>query len=134
MENVTAGDEPECEWEEFDFELKESDVDVDLGPCCACRQSGTTVRSLLMLPLRLPTAAEPDPVSGKGGWGCFVCHPPCEGAVAVLCDRCRDEEREVLDVCDGHPALGRRAPRAGLTEPWDHDYALHPETWREEAE
>ena len=162
MENVAAEDETasECEWEEFDVELRASakpdldkgdpdaepdlgaDEDLDLGPCCACRQSGKTVRNLLMLPWRLPAGAEPvqsltsagtDLVSGKGGWGCFVCHLPCEGAVAVLCDRCRAEGREVLDVCDGFPALGRRTLRAGLTEPWDHDYALHPETWQEEA-
>lgn len=146
MENVTAGGEPEfeCEWEEFGVELAEGDPDaepdLDLGPCCACRQPGKTVRNLLMLPLRAPASANPDRDRAQGGWGCVVCHLPCEGAVAVLCDRCsprcgasprgRAEDREVLDVCDGYPALGRRTPRAGLTEPWDHDYALHPETWQ----
>ncbi len=94
----------------------------DFGPCCACREEGPTVRNLCMLPLRMPDTTE-----RRGGWGCLVCDLPREGAVAVLCDRCVSEEREIVDVINGYPVDKQRLPYASLTEPFDHDLARHSE-------
>ena len=95
-----------------------SDEDtIDLGPCCACRQRGPTVRNIVMLTFRAP-------LPGRG-WGCFQCGLPSDGAIAVLCDRCLESSAPILDACAGYPASGGRVPRESLDIPFDHDMRFH---------
>ena len=100
----------------------------DFGACCACGEQGPSVRNLILLPLRaLQPANRSSGEGGLGGWGCAVCHLPCEGAVAALCDRCAEEDRPLAHACVGYPALGVRVPVGELTEPFEHDPLFHPE-------
>jgi hypothetical protein len=101
--------------------VTDAEPPLDLGPCCACGQAGPSVRNIMMLDVRAPGA----PV--RHGWGCFVCGLPTEGAIAVLCDRCLEEDREIVDVCAGYPAQGIRVSRASCTEPFEHDMSKHQE-------
>ena len=90
---------------------------IDLGPCCACREAGPTVRNVICLDVLSPTPGF--------GWGCMVCGLPPNGAVAVVCDRCMETQAEITDVCHGYPAEGLRTARAACTEPFQHDQAKH---------
>jgi len=90
---------------------------IDLGACCACRQSGPTVRNVVCLPLRSPTPGF--------GWGCVVCGLPSDGAVAVVCDACLETNAPILDVCSGYPKENMRTARASLHEAFDHDIVMH---------
>jgi len=99
-------------------------VNMNLGPCCICRQSGPSVRNIIALDRRGPTP-------GKG-WGCLVCGLPMDGATAVLCDACLDRYRaglvEILDACTGYPADDGRTPVADLPAgEFHHDMRAHPE-------
>lgn len=105
-------------------ELESDEVIVgrmDLGTCCACSEKRPDVRNLVCIPKQAP-------VPGTG-WGCFVCHRPQNGAIAVLCDRCIEEAHEVIFVCIGMPALGGgRMPISELADgAFEHDMAFHPE-------
>jgi hypothetical protein len=75
---------------------------VDLGPCCACGQSGHTVRNIIMLDRLCPTPGR--------GWGCLQCGLPLDYAIAVLCDVCLESKAEIKFVCTGYPAEGGRTP------------------------
>lgn len=63
------------------------------------------------------------------GWGCFVCHLPTDGAVAVLCNACVVRMEAGADVihyaCRGYPGTDGRAPIEEFTQPFEHDQALH---------
>jgi len=93
------------------------DDPIDLGPCCACRTVGPTVRTIMMLSVRAP---------GGHGWGCLQCGLPQAGAIAVLCDRCLETNAPILDVCYGYPSSGGRVARESCVEPFDHDMRMHP--------
>jgi len=95
--------------------------DLDLGPCCACGQSGPSVRNVVMLDLRAPQSGT--------GWGCFICRLPSDGALAVVCDACLAAGAPIRQVCDGYATSGRRVPRAALTEPFCHDLTRHLEAY-----
>lgn len=72
-----------------------------LGPCCRCGAGGRAanpVRTLMCLDAQ-------SPISGHG-WGCMVCGLACDGAQAVVCDRCAEE------------MPGDTRPRMGLTHAW----------------
>lgn len=88
----------------------------DLGPCCACG-GFDAVRNVVMFPLR---ATQPG-----YGWGCLECGLPSDGAVAVVCDRCFENDVEVRFACDGPPTNQQRVPMSELVEPFDHDDAKH---------
>lgn len=98
------------------------DLEPQFGECCACRCAGSAnnpVRNVVMHEFRAP-------IAGKG-WGCVVCQLPLDGAVSVICDRCRDTEVEVVDVCSGYPAENVRvAFRLMDKTPFAHHPALHP--------
>jgi hypothetical protein len=94
------------------------DDPIDLGPCCACRQPGPTVRNIMMLAFRAP-------VPGKG-WGCFQCGLPQDGAVAVVCDACMESDAPILDVCHGYASSSGRVARETCNEPFEHDMTRHP--------
>lgn len=95
----------------------------NLGSCCGCGASGPQVRNILMLDRRAP---EPGT-----GWGCLECDLPCDGAIAVLCDKC------ILAIpighspkfaCCGFPYENRRMPYDQLDkEEFNHDRSKHPE-------
>jgi hypothetical protein len=90
---------------------------VDLGPCFACG-GRTDVRNLICLPFRAPVAGT--------GWGCFVCGLPADGAVAVLCDACKEGSRRLLHCCRGYPTSRKRTALHGYESPcFDHDPARH---------
>jgi hypothetical protein len=92
---------------------------VDLGPCCICGESGS-VHAAVMLPFKAPMR--------RGGWGCFVCGLPAEGASAVVCDSCVDGWRsgqvKLQFACRGYPATDGRVPIGELVEPHDHDMSI----------
>lgn len=102
-------------------QARPSEETIDLGPCCSCQKTGPEVRNIICLDRRGPTP-------GKG-WGCFTCHLPQDGAIAVLCDDCFfDLTAEIIYVCIGYPGIDGRMPIAELAnEPFEHDLAFHPE-------
>jgi hypothetical protein len=88
-----------------------------LGPCCACGADNSTVRNILSLDLKAPVPAT--------GWGCVVCHLPNDGALAVLCDKCVQQQIKPTMACYGYPADCQRVPIANLTGHHRHDTEFH---------
>lgn len=93
---------------------------MNLGPCCSCEKEDDSVRNLLMLHFKAP-------IPGTG-WGCFVCHLPSDGALAVLCDGCI-EDGMITQIVSGYPADGKRKPFGEMDrlDKFDHDMKYHPE-------
>ena len=92
---------------------------IELGTCCGC---GTTenVHSVIALNKRSPYG---------GGWGCFQCGLPAEGAIAVMCDECIATEAPIREVVAGMVSQGQRVPYGAIDE-WEdfqHDLKLHSE-------
>ena len=87
-----------------------------LGPCCICRGS-EDVHTVIMLDLRAPIPGH--------GWGCVVCNLPCDGAYAVICNRCVPEYGAGLTklrfACRGYGPIDGRVSIDALTEPFGHD-------------
>ena len=103
--------------------------DLKLGKCCICELENDSVRNMMTLDLKtLP--------GEKGGWGCFQCGKPAEGAVAVLCDECIDKyfvkKVEIKFACLGYPGENRRIEIEKLTESFEHDMSKHPEAEQEQ--
>lgn len=104
---------------------------IDLGPCCACGRIGhSPVRNILLLDVQ---GLEP----GRG-WGCSVCNLPADGAIAIVCDDCRDQVRLHLDdesanpcdklatFCTGPDCRGRAPLRELAGRPaWVHNPLRH---------
>jgi hypothetical protein len=98
----------------------------DHGYCCIC-EGTEDVNVLVLVELRAP---EPGT-----GWGCVVCHQPCDGAIAVICERCErecptqaDAVRRLRWVCRGYVMGGHRAPIESLDPAkFSHDPMLHDE-------
>lgn len=91
----------------------------ELGSCCGCGVTGRSVNTIVILGVRAPVAGT--------GWGCFACHLPLDGAVAVLCETCANDDSEIRFACVGWPYDNVRIERAQLTEPFIHDAKNHPE-------
>lgn len=91
----------------------------DLGPCCVCEVEGPQVRNIIMLDLESPTP-------GKG-WGCFACGVPRNGAIAVICDDCLTQRRELRFACRGYPGIDGRVPIEELQTEFHHNIVGHPE-------
>ena len=95
---------------------------LNLGKCCYCEQTGESVRNVITLDKKLP-------VKSTGGWGCFVCGLPPEGAVAVVCDDCLDKfvENQIAlkYACVGDPGENQRIAVEELTETFEHDPSKH---------
>lgn len=98
----------------------------DRGPCCAC--GGPDVNVIIHLPFEAP--------EGFRGWGCFQCHLPLRGAVALVCERCaaaaelQAQLPPLKTICGGEYALeGVRVPHPPKEQclPFEHNLALHPE-------
>lgn len=95
----------------------EMSPEMSLGDCCACHGS-ENVRNIVMHDFRAP-------VPGTG-WGCVVCHLPMDGAVSVICDRCRDARSVIVDVCAGYPKGNSRLALDGFFKtPFAHKMAMH---------
>lgn len=97
--------------------------DKTLGSCCICETRAGVV-NVIMLDQR-------GTVPGRG-WGCVVCDLPSDGAVAVLCDDCRDawfaDKAELRFVCRGYASSGERDPIEALPPgEFKHDEAKHTE-------
>lgn len=88
-----------------------------LGRCCACEKEGDDVRNAIMLNKRSPTP-------GKG-WGCFQCHLPMDGALAVLCDHCLETNAEIKFAVAGYPYKNKRVPIESLVGEFDHRMEFH---------
>ncbi len=56
---------------------------------------------------------------------CFVCHLPKDGAVAVLCDECIQNEIDPKFAVAGFADMKQRVPITELKEPFEHDELLH---------
>ena len=98
-------EEPDGEW-------------IDLGPCCACgKENDHTVRNIILLSFRSKSPGT--------GWGCVICHLPCHGATAVVCDECMKAHIKPKWAIDGWAAERRRIPLEELTEPFEHDLQKH---------
>lgn len=91
----------------------------DLGPCCACRGI-ENVRNIILVNKLAP-------VPGTG-WGCFECDLSMDGAIAVVCDECIDNNRAFNEVCYGLPDGCQRVAYDSLPDThFDHDLSQHPE-------
>ncbi|MCB9135129.1 MAG: hypothetical protein H6636_06870 [Anaerolineales bacterium] len=104
--------------------------EMDLGPCCACGQTKPDVRNIVSLHKRYP----PSELAYRrtSGWGCFQCGLPMEGANTVVCDECLETGVPIRFAVLGYLTAPEhlRIPLEQLTEPFDHDYFKHPETWQ----
>ncbi len=87
------------------------------GPCCACGGE-VNVRNIVMLNVKGTEAGT--------GWGCVLCHLPCDGALAVLCDDCLDKKKEPVFAVDGYLVEKKRIPIDRLITPHVHDRCKHP--------
>ncbi len=87
------------------------DQDFAPAPCCACGVVGSH-RNILQLGVHAP-------LPGRG-WGCVVCGLPNDGAVAVVCDACVEQQRTPTHACASYPAAPERVLIESLTEPFDH--------------
>lgn len=95
-------------------------MDNLLGPCCHCEKADPSVRNVVALARRAPMPGT--------GWGCFQCHLPPDGAIAVLCDKCSEASLPIRFVCVGQPGKGNRLPVEQLgDEVFYHDLSKHPE-------
>ena len=83
--------------------MTDDDDAPDLGTCCICGVS-SDVLNVVMLNRR-------GAVRGHG-WGCLECGLPCNGAIAVLCDKCLPDwladTSKLKFVGRGGPAAGER--------------------------
>lgn len=92
-------------------------VEIDLGPCCACGATGPSVRNIVQLPFRAP-------VPGSG-WGCAKCELPTDGALAVVCDRCRVNHTPLKFAVRGLAADKGRIEIEQVTRRFDHKRSAH---------
>jgi hypothetical protein len=109
----------------------------DLGPCCICERTGSSVKNILLLNKRSPILGH--------GWGCFQCGLLSDGATAVVCDRClgpvdrhtgiptTSPAARLRFACRGFPRTDGRIPIDELIGEFRHDRSRHPgETFLEE--
>jgi len=87
------------------------------GTCCACGEKTGDVWNFIALPVRAP---EPGT-----GWGCMICKLPMNGALAVVCDKCLAENKEIKWVIKGPVWLGGRIEKKYLVLPFDHKPGKH---------
>jgi hypothetical protein len=97
-----------------------ADSNEDYGPCCVCCCQ-ENVRNIWMLNLKGP----------HNGWGCFVCHLPAQGAIAIICDLCAERDYtlrvdDLVAILDGQTKAGR-APLPAINDriPFLHDLRHH---------
>ena len=99
------------------------DTFFDYGTCCICEQE---IEDPVLLSLSFKIHVE-----SETKWGCYQCGLPNEGAVAVICDDCFDEddvdfEDKIKYLMNG----GRgRIPVPPVEDriPHECDLSLHPE-------
>lgn len=119
---IRTGAPPETDFvplhedEEIDLS-EEEDGPIMIGPCCACRRTDVELRNLVMLHVRAPVLGT--------GWGCVVCGLPSDGALAIVCDACLEEDRPIVDAIEGYATKGQRVPRDTLTVPFEHKLIPH---------
>jgi len=99
------------------LDLLHEEPPIIVGRCCACRRTGVELRNLVTLHVRAP-------VPGTG-WGCVVCGLPSDGALAIVCDTCLEQDRPILDAIEGYAARGGRVRSDTLTVPFDHKAIPH---------
>lgn len=91
----------------------------DYGACCCCGVADNTVRNLVEVNRR-------DPFLGSGR-GCWIYGLPCDGALAVVCDDCfEDDDLNITEAIYGHATDKQRIAISKL-EPFEHDPELHKE-------
>lgn len=88
------------------------------GPCCSCGAADQSVGNILLIP-------HPAPIPGTG-WGCVVCNLPENGALAVVCDACMEDNVPLQFVISGFPmAHGRIARELLSDERFEHRMEYH---------
>lgn len=85
--------------------------------CCACEKNFDSVGNIITLEKRT--------LQTPGGWGCFICGLPPEGAIAVICDDCAETNAEIRFACLGDPAAKDLIQIGLLTEDFKHDLRFH---------
>lgn len=86
------------------------------GPCCACGRW-----RCLSVVLNLHYYA---PVRGTG-WGCAVCRPAHDGALALVCNPCATAGLPPLQAVRGELTCDARLPISQLVRLPNHDAAAH---------
>ncbi len=101
----------------------DDEVHPDLGPCCACGESGPTVRNVGFLDKKCRVPGH--------GWGCVQCGLEADGAIIVVCDACAAKGKDVVIrwACRGYPGTEGRVPieRLKSSPVHRHDLSKHPE-------
>lgn len=97
----------------------------NLGKCCIC-ETEEGVHNVMMMHFKAP----PVPDGEVAGWGCIQCGLPCEGAIAVLCNKCfdllRDEKVKIRLIVVGYPYRNNRIPIDQVEQiPFEHDLSKH---------
>lgn len=94
------------------------------GTCCVCGCESSPehpVRNFICLGFKHPSPGH--------GWGCAVCGLPPDGAIAVICDRCLEEENfNFKEICGGFGKDESRLPFPQNPEKFEHDESKHQES------
>jgi len=100
-----------------------------LGTCCGCQQPIQGVPHLIMLDIEAPIAGT--------GWGCYLCHLPNNGALAVVCNECLISQSMLFEVIYGYPESKQRLRFVNMEEPMtpfhhkaNHRPQVNPEPYR----
>jgi hypothetical protein len=93
----------------------------DYGTCCVCGCDSSPerpVQNIICLDFKQPIPGD--------GWGCAVCNLPLEGAVAVICDRCLEEQNfDFKFIVSGLVSEKKRIPYPENKIPFKHDESKH---------
>jgi len=95
----------------------------DFGTCCVCGcepNPERPVHNFICLDFKAPNPGH--------GWGCAVCGLPPNGAVAVICDRCLEEQNFAFKwICGEFGKDETRLPYPENPEEFKHDETKHKE-------
>lgn len=100
----------------------DDELELDIGPCCACGNKITGTNNIICLDFQSPT--------GDWGWSCFGCGLPPAGATAVICDDCLQANTDVRWLITGRPTDKQRVPMDQVEQiPFKHNLSKHWELW-----
>ena len=92
-------------------------AEMNFGGCCACGKKKDDVRNVICLPKKAPVAG--------AGWGCVVCGLEADGAIAMVCDDCLENQVKVRWAVAGYADGGGRVEVGKLKGTFEHNMFFH---------